>query len=65
MRRIPYSELEWHDKPVGEMDRQELLHLVETLHGLVLQSAANFDQLCETHNAMLEARSLPYGQRRH
>lgn len=45
MARIPFSQLEWRDKPVDQLDRDELLELVEVLHGMVWDSAENFDHL--------------------
>ena len=67
MTRTPYSEIEWNDKPVTEMQRDELLSLVETLWNLVAVSAANFDLLAHAHQQLLathEAQSIPE-QRRH
>lgn len=33
--RVPFSQLEWRGKLVSELNRSELLELVEVLHGMV------------------------------
>lgn len=43
--RLPFSELTWRDKPVADCTRDELLELVEVLHGVVWDSAENFERL--------------------
>lgn len=45
MPRSAFSELEWNGKPVDELDHAELLQLCERLHGMVWDSAENFETL--------------------
>lgn len=51
MKRTPFSELTWRDKPVEELGRSELLELVEVLHGMVWDSAQNFEDLLTSQRA--------------
>lgn len=39
------SELEWNDKPLTELSRDELIELVGVLHSMVWRSAENFERL--------------------
>jgi len=52
-QRIPLSELEWRGKLVTSLDASEKDELIETLHTLLYQSALNFDQLQQKHEALM------------
>lgn len=39
------NELEWRNKPLAELNREELVELVTVLHDLVWRSAENFEAL--------------------
>jgi hypothetical protein len=45
VKRTPFLQMEWRDRPVTELSRSELLELCEVLHGMVWDSAENFDRL--------------------
>lgn len=39
------NELEWRDKPLAELDREELIELVGVLHDMIWRSAENFERI--------------------
>jgi hypothetical protein len=65
MTRIPITELEWHDKRVIEMTREELLEFAEMQHNMLAQSIENYETLAiAQHELLLKLAGQPQ-ERRH
>lgn len=50
------SDFTWHDKPIEELNRDELIALVGILHDLIWRSADNFERVVAINRALVETQ---------
>lgn len=58
MTRPPASELTWHDKPLAELDRDELIELIGALHAMVWASSENVERVMAVNHELMQRQPV-------